>query len=577
MLATSLDGQWAIVRRGRGVEVFEHAKAPSVGRIELDEDDVDLAFVGPPTVLAAVTRGATRSNVRLFIPPYVEPVAQLDLERPMKLAAITGPRLILVSADGKTVQILRVAQRALASSTIDVGSAVEFTVGLERNQVLFGLLRKLEVWDAISARPLLRLQLQLPPPPRTIGAAHGHLWVTRPGSDEVFIYRLSDGRPFRHHVGSPVEEVIAHPGSPLIVMITKRGLVRLHCFAHSLSMVDAPWTPGMPLAQLVTGEQVGLIGMGDTDEEPWLVPIGGTSTITMTSETADPPAVIAAKAEKLRTQRAQATAEAVALAGGVEPPSAPTRPAPTAAATPPVATQVPITAPPSMLPPVPPPGPASRTLHPPPIWRDPLRAFGLGLARGIDSEVPLVDPDSELSELAHRLALPPPARRALIALYASYLVGEPALPIARLAGVVGDWIESLGQGDLHALAMLRRKDGKVALRATVTDHLDGVPPRAIRIVGEGSPRPRPGIVRLVRDRTSDAELEKTLAAELGQIAVIEGAAARGVLEARLLGTTAVALQAPAEHPRPWPRDAGLVIIADDGAPAWVAALPATAS
>lgn len=568
MLGTSLDGQWAIVRRGRGVEIFEHAKAPSVGRIELDEDDVDLAFVGPPTVLAAVTRGPTASNVRLYIPPYVDSVAQLDLERPMKLAAITGPRLILVSADGKTVQILRVAQRALASSTIDVGSAVEFTVGLERNQVLFGLLRKLEVWDAISARPLLRLQLQLPPPPRTIGAAHGHLWVTRPGSDEVFIYRLSDGRPFRHHVGSPVEEVIAHPGSPLIVMITKRGLVRLHCFAHSLSIVDAPWTAGMAITQLVTGERVSLIGMGDNDEEPWSVPIGGTTTMTMTSETADPPAVMAAKAEKARA-RAVATSEATAQASVVDPPSAPVSA--------PVPTQVAVAPPVSVLPPVPPPTSASRTLLPSPVWRDPLRAFGLGLSRGVDIDVPLVDPDSELSELAHRLALPAPARRALIVLYASYLVGQPALPIGRLADVLGDWIESLGQGELHALAMLRRKEGTVGLRATVTDHLDGVAPRAIRIVGYSSPRPRPGAVRLVRDGRPDAEIEKLLATELGQIAVLEGSVARGLLEARLLGTTAVALRAPAERPRPWPRDAGLVIVADDGAPAWVAALAATAS
>ena len=74
---------------------------------------------------------------------------------------------------------------------------------------------------------------QLPPPPRTVGAAQGHLWATRPNSDEVFVYRLSDGRPFRHYAGAPIREVICHPASPLIVLVTPRGLVRLHCFAHS--------------------------------------------------------------------------------------------------------------------------------------------------------------------------------------------------------------------------------------------------------------------------------------------------------------------------------------------------------
>src|SRR5262249_23346468 len=73
----------------------------------------------------------------------------------------------------REVVVVRAAGRALSAQPIDPGTPVEFVVGLERNQLLLGLLRKLEVWDAVSARPLLRLQLQLPPPPRRIGAAHG--------------------------------------------------------------------------------------------------------------------------------------------------------------------------------------------------------------------------------------------------------------------------------------------------------------------------------------------------------------------------------------------------------------------
>ena len=144
----------------------------------------------------------------------------------MRLAAVSGQRLVLLSTDHKKVQIVRGAGRSLAPQTVDPRGPVEFAVGLERNQVLLGLLRKLEVWDAVSGRPLLRLQLQLPPPPRTVGAAQGHLWVTRPGSDEVFIYRLSDGRPFRHYVGAPVEDVICHPSSPVVVLVTPRGVLR---------------------------------------------------------------------------------------------------------------------------------------------------------------------------------------------------------------------------------------------------------------------------------------------------------------------------------------------------------------
>src|SRR5690606_34749248 len=98
--------------------------------------------------------------------------------------------------------------RALSSLTLDIGGPLEFAVGLERNQLLLGLPRKLEVWDAAACRPLLRPRFALPPPPRRAGSAAGHLWVTRPGSDELLVYRLSDGRPFQHHVGASIQDVI---------------------------------------------------------------------------------------------------------------------------------------------------------------------------------------------------------------------------------------------------------------------------------------------------------------------------------------------------------------------------------
>ncbi|MDQ3300141.1 MAG: hypothetical protein M3619_26465, partial [Myxococcota bacterium] len=254
-MRSSVDGQWVAIRRGREISLLAAGAAPAVGMVTLDHDDADHALVGPPTMLAIVTRDAT-PRVTLHQPPYLDAVARLDLEMPMRIAAITGPRIALVSADGKHVQIVRAAGRALSSQTLELESSVEFAVGLERSQVLFSLLKKLEVWDTVAGRPLLRMQLQLPPAPRTVGPAQGHIWAMRPGSDEVFVYRLSDGRPFRHLIGAPVEHVIYHPASPVVVFVTARGLVRLHCFAHSLTVVDAPWARGHALAQLVTGDDI---------------------------------------------------------------------------------------------------------------------------------------------------------------------------------------------------------------------------------------------------------------------------------------------------------------------------------
>src|SRR5690606_9689346 len=95
--------------------------APVVGRVELPSDDTELAFVGPPAMLVALTR-APEPHLALIQPPDLEVVGRADLERPMRLAAITGPRLALVSDDGKSALIVRVAGRGLASQTIDLGS-----------------------------------------------------------------------------------------------------------------------------------------------------------------------------------------------------------------------------------------------------------------------------------------------------------------------------------------------------------------------------------------------------------------------------------------------------------------------
>jgi hypothetical protein len=517
-LATSPDAQWAAAREGRRVVLLAGGAAPPVGQLELDTDDADLALVGPPNVLAVLSRGDT-PRVTLHQPPYLDAVARLDLEAPAKLAAITGPRLLLTAADGTQPLVVRAAGRALSAQKLDPGSPIELAVGLERNQILLALHKKLEVWDAVSGRPLLRPQLALPPAPRTVGAAQGHLWATRPGSDEVFIYRLSDGRPFRHYVGGAVQDVVSHPASPVIVLVTPRGLVRLQCFAHSLLVVDgSPWTPGTPLALLVNGEDVSLIGMADGSAEPWRVALVGSG------------------------------APAVTPGPESEQPSRPVRAAPDA--------------------PEPP-----RTTTMSRGWRDPLAAYGAELARGVDAELPVVAVDTELGALAHRLSLPAGARRALTALYALYLVGEPELPIARLARALGDWTEALGQGDLAPLALIDRNGGKVALRRAVTDLLDGAAPCAVRLAGGAATTPRAGAFRVSRDGRADATIESELAAALGRIAVVEGDLAEGLLEARLHGATAVSFAPPGERPRPWPRGAGLVLVLYGTQSAWVADVP----
>lgn len=516
-LATSPDGQWAVARDGRELTLFAGATV-AAAKLELDSDDVDIALVGPPTALVLVSRLDKRGAVTLYAPPNFELVARLDLEQPSKVASITGPRLALLSPDAKQCHVVRSAGRALASQKLETSGPIEFVVGLERNQLMLGLLKKVEVWDAVSGRPLLRPQFQLPPPPRVLGTAAGHMWAMRQGGDEIFVYRLSDGRPFRHYAGSQIREVISHPASPVLVLVTERGLVRLHCFAHSLLLLDGVPEERGALAQLALGgEDVSLIGYTGGDAPPWQLAL--TTSASPSQVTTDSVA-----------QSSATAAAARATEGGK--------------------------------------GKA---------WREPLVVLAADILKGETPDMPTLAVDTELGELSHRLGLSVPARRALVALYALHLVGSPALPISRLAALIGDWADALGQGDLATLAMLRRKHGTVALRTAVTDFLDGAPPRNVRIVGGAATTPRAGAFRVSRDARPDAEVEAELVSQLGRIAVVQGSLGRALLEARLHGATAVSTTMPAERPLPWPRDAGLVLVLYGTASSWVADLPTLAA
>jgi hypothetical protein len=525
-LATSPDAQFAAVRIGREVSLLASGAGPVLAKVELDSDDVDVALVGPPTAMLAVSRSDAGHKIVLYQPPYLEAVARLDLEIPAKLVAATGPRIVVISADSMHAMVVRTSGRALATQKLEVTGPIEFVVGLERNQLLFGLHKKLEVWDAVSGRPLLRPNFQLPPSPRTLGPAHGHLWAMRTGSEEIFVYRLSDGRPFRHHAGAPILEVICHPASPLLVLRTQRSLYRLHCFSHSMSTIDHLPGDATALALLAVGDDVTLLGLPEGGDEPWrMVLSGGGAPVTIQLDTAEPVAPIPAVTRSSEASSEPVTHAPETRAGGK-------------------------------------------------AWRQQLAMLGGELARGTETELPVIAIDNELGDLAHRMQLSSAARRTLIALYSLHLVGEPSLPIAKLATLVADWPEALGQGDLGQLAMLKMKDGRVSLRRAVTDLLDGVPPRSIRIVGGGPTAPRAGVWRAARDGRPDAEIEPALAAQLGRIAVVEGRLRRAVLEARLHGATAVATSVPTERPRPWPRDAGLVFVLYGTSSSWVADVPA---
>ncbi len=527
-LTTGPDGEWVLARSGRQVALLPAGKAPALGKLIVDTEDVDLAIVnGPPNVVVAATRGSGSTRVSLHLPPELDSATTLELPTVSHIATTCPGRVVMVSADHREMTIIRAAGRGLSAHAVDLQrKTVDFVVGLERNQLIVSLQGRLEVWDAVSGRPLRKLALDVPPAPRTIGLAAGNLWAIRSGSDEVLAYRLSDGRPFQHFVRAQIDGVVSHPNSPVIVFITPRGLIRLHCFAHSVLPIECPWQPEspVPLAQLVGADDITLLGWPEQVGEPWRVSITGATPIP---------------------QGSSSTAS-TATAGPTEPI---------------VAVH----------------GRSSATGAPPSLseWRQELVAFAQEAVRGTTSALPPVAVDTELSELGQRLGLSAPARRAMIAMYSLYLIGEPMVAIAALARILGDWAEPLGKGQLEQVAMLHRSNGKLGLAPQVTDALDGRAPSEIRLVGGPATVPRSDLFQIARNGRVDSTLESALVAQLKRIAVIESSrVAAALLEARLHGATAVARTIPTERPRPWPLGAGLVVIVDSlTQQGWLAAAP----
>ena len=79
-LATSPDGQWAVARTGRQVQLLAAGAAPPLARIELDSDDADLAIVnGPPNVVIAAARDGSTTRITLHFPPELDTTARIDL------------------------------------------------------------------------------------------------------------------------------------------------------------------------------------------------------------------------------------------------------------------------------------------------------------------------------------------------------------------------------------------------------------------------------------------------------------------------------------------------------------------
>lgn len=525
-IATSPDGQWIAVRQGRELRLYTLAGDES-GAATLATAEADVAIVGPPITAIAIERTDDETALAALAVPGLGETARVTVDGAQELAATTGPRLALLARKNRGLAVLRTSGRAFMSQVCDPGAPVELLAGLDRNQFLVVLPKRLEIWDAVSCRPVLRPAFALPPAPRAIGACAGHVWCHQIGGRELVLFRLSDGRPFAHRLGSPISAVASHPATAYLVAITDSGPMRIQAFAHTIERFSTPPAEAFAIAGALTSSagpsgapasEVRLVGAA-AEGPPWIIALlDGAATAPGPAD--DAPTTSAAM-ETIRAARTEAPAAApVSTRGG---------------------------------------GPG-------PSWREPLVAFATELA-GKDTaraEIPPLPLDTTLAHLCQRAQLATPARRALTALYAAYLAGDPGIAIARLAKLVGGddgWREALGTGELGDRLFVTSRAGKVSVVDAIARALDGAAPRAIEIVGTESPASIAG--GHIVDPGQLGEPVAALTAALGRFALIAGALSTGVLEAFAHGLTAVAIAGPGTRLTAvrLPRGAGLLVVA----------------
>jgi len=107
--------------------------------------------------------------------------------------------------------------------------------------------------------------------------------------------------------------------------------------------------------------------------------------------------------------------------------------------------------------------------------------------------------------------------------------------------------------------LLRHHEGKVALRRSVADALDGRPWGAIRVSGDASASPSPIPGRLGR---IGVEAWPAWHNHLGKVALVTGKLRRALVEARLAELVAVTFEPLADYPSPWPAGTNLLVVTD---------------
>lgn len=490
------DPEWAVVQRDQIFSLFD-ATNTVVGELELQHVAAELPILFCNGHVLAIQHDAETTTVTALTIPNLTPSAQLQLPGRWLPKCVTGQRIALLAESGLKIAIVRVAARALAVIEFDIGAPAEFVLALDKQQILVGSGKKLEAFDALTGRPMMRVNVNLPAAPRNVGSAQGHLWITRPGADSLTVVRLSDGRVFPHVIGAEPLSVYSDLHSPYVVIATERGLVRLQCFSHTMVALGTP--PASVWALQPNGNDTMLLGMGVDDPGPWRAGLANSNAAVTPAHTVE------ALTSSSPAQSAQGN---VALVRTMRPP------------------------------------PRSATTS----WRSQLAAVDLEPGN-LAAQRAAVPADSTLLQWCSASACSDIATSLIVVLYARYLHGAAPLPLREAARCVGDhdaaWHEVLGHGDAAGHGLLDHSSAGLSLTLAGSRFFDDCVPCSLLRRGNGPRVLGPGIYWSPLGADLAVTLQQ-LAERIGTFDIVASASPSSITEACLHGATVVLTVCDAE-------------------------------
>src|SRR5215468_716266 len=219
-VAVSADGTVAAVCEPSRVTVLALPDGVAFAEIGVDPEALasEVGWLGAPPRLLVLSRYEAYSTAHLLDPQGPRPIAEIQLETPMRLYATVGASALVIGGLGAAVLV---ASESHLTAYPFPTRTVPLAAGAAAGQFVVALPASVEEWDPQSRMPRRRLRLPRTAAITAVGGSERMVWMTtqqEPSRIDV-IPLVNRGQPRAHELPEPIASIAGHPRSDLVACI----------------------------------------------------------------------------------------------------------------------------------------------------------------------------------------------------------------------------------------------------------------------------------------------------------------------------------------------------------------------